>query len=101
MLIEQASNQQLALTPLAVPLYLLLRLLGNPIPIVRGWFGPKMSDEEPPPMSSQLLAYMIVGISGYVVTDALVPNIKQYTLRKGISGKDLGKRGTVMAEKDM
>ena len=35
------------------------------------------------------------------MTNKLVPNIKQYTLRKGICGKDLGKRGTSIADKDV
>ena len=55
----------------------------------------------PPPVSSQLLAYLVVAILGYLVTYRLVPSIKQYTLRKGISGKDLGKKGTKMEDKDV
>jgi hypothetical protein len=85
--------------------------------------------------SSQLLAYVIVAIFGYLMTDYLIPAIKvsgelrvhvvfcysfssfsfilkfdsdffipllqTYTLRKGISGKDLGKRGTELADKDV
>ena len=103
---EQLSNLQLAFLPLLLPLYLLLRLLGNPLDILQGWIAlentqDSSSDSQPPPVGSQLLAYMIVGVSGYVATNALIPNIQQYTLRKGISGKDLGKRGTSMAEKDV
>ena len=102
---EQLSNLQLAFLPLLLPLYLLLRLLGNPLVILQGWIALEniqdSSDSQPPPVGSQLLAYMIVGVSGYVATNALIPNIQQYTLRKGISGKDLGKRGTPMAEKDV
>ena len=58
-------------------------------------------DMNPPPVSSQLLAYVLVSIFGYWATDRLIPIIKSYTLRKGISGKDLGKRGTVLADKDV
>lgn len=106
-LITQASNQQLVLGCLLLPLYLLLRLLGNPVPIIQGWYSHESTlktdgtDGASPAVASQLLAYVIVGVSGYVATNALIPNIKQYTLRKGISGKDLGKKGTAMAEKDV
>lgn len=55
----------------------------------------------PPPVSSQLLAYVIVAIMGYWATDRLIPIIKTYTLRKGISGRDLGKRGTELGLKDV
>jgi len=40
-----------------------------------------------------------MGIFGFVLTDRFIPNLKEYTLRKGICGKDLGKRGTSLADK--
>jgi len=52
-----------------------------------------------PSVSSQLVAYLAIGIFGFILTDRLVPKIKEYTLRKGICGKDLGKRGTDLADK--
>jgi len=102
-ILREATNHQLVSIPLLVPLYLLVRFLGNPLPIVQAWISRDRTNtaEEPPPYESQLLAYVLVGISGYVTTNKLIPNIKQYTLRKGISGKDLGKRGTAMADKDV
>ena len=76
-LLKHASNQQLALLPLLLPLYLLLRFLGNPLPIVQGWMTTHKADRDiPPPVGSQLLAYMIVGWCGYRATHALIPNIK-------------------------
>lgn len=36
---------------------------------------------------------------GYISTYKLIPKISNYTLRKGICGKDLGKRGTEIADK--
>ena len=54
-----------------------------------------------PTVGLQLLAYLIVAALGYWATDRLIPIIKVYTLRKGISGKDLGKRGTPLADRDM
>jgi len=49
-------------------------------------------------MGSRLLVYVLVSILGYLSTDRLIPKIKVYTLRKGIHGKDLGKRGTAIAD---
>ena len=101
-MLYQLSNSQLAILPLILPTYLIVRVLQNPIPILQGWMTKSFRDvDSPPPVGSQLLAYVIVGVFGYLVTNALIPNIKQYTLRKGISGKDLGKRGTAMADKDV
>ena len=37
----------------------------------------------------------VIGILGYALSAALVPAIAKYTLRKGLCGKDLGKRFTV------
>ena len=64
-------------------------------------FDADASNDVPPPVASQLLAYLLVAVLGYMVTYRLVPSIKLYTLRKGISGKDLGKKGTAMEDKDM
>jgi hypothetical protein len=44
---------------------------------------------------------MIMAFAGYLATARLVPHIQQYTLRKGIAGKDLGKRGTATADQSM
>jgi hypothetical protein len=52
-------------------------------------------------VATQLMAYVVVAVFGFVVTDRLIPNIQQYTLRKGICGKDMGKRGTPLAETPM
>lgn len=71
----------LVLLPLALPLFLCLRFV--------------LRHQQ---HQIQLLAYLGVAIAGYAATYRLVPQIKQYTLRKGIFGKDLGKRGTDRAE---
>ena len=79
-------------------------LVGNTIPFGQGWFGGgsvRFTKGVPPPVESQLLAYVLVAMLGYVGTRKLVPKIKVYTLRRGISGKDLGKRGTSLADKDV
>jgi len=56
------------------------------------------TDTTMPSISSQLLAYVSMGIFGCISTDRLIPSIKEYTLRRGICGKDLGKRGTDLAD---
>lgn len=121
----------LASIPLFLPIYMLLQLLftdnNTPLQIIQTWISrfitntlslPGNSDNtnskksvgsiatmviqnHPPPVASQLLAYVLVSIIGYWTTDRLIPIIKSYTLRKGISGKDLGKRGTTLADKDV
>lgn len=100
-----------AILPLLPPAWLLLKLLDNPVNIATGWFDVFISSwREPgtpheilhaPTVGSQLLAYLTMAILGYIATYRLVPNIKTYMLRAGIYGKDLGKRGTAIADKEM
>jgi len=52
-------------------------------------------------IENQLLAYVSLAIIGFAATNHLIPNIKAYTLRKGLSGKDLGKRGTRTENNDI
>lgn len=102
------TDYLLAAVPLAFPVGHLVTLLDNPVPVVGRWLRMLISSHsfendspnEPsiPPVGSQLLAYVVVATFGFAVTNHLVPNIKQYTLRKGICGKDLGKRGTDLAD---
>ena len=75
----------LAILPLSVPLLLCLR-------IVFQWRDST---------SQQLLAYMTMAALGYFATVKLIPSIKIYTLRKGICGKDLGKKGTPRSDTPM
>mmetsp|Transcript_24020 Transcript_24020/g.27412 ORF Transcript_24020/g.27412 Transcript_24020/m.27412 type:complete len:471 (-) Transcript_24020:102-1514(-) len=114
----------LASIPLLFPTYILLQLLfleesgSNPVQIIYTWIQQfflstftlpgedgddsiKNTNDPPPSVESQLLAYVFVSVLGYVATDRLIPIIKMYTLRKGISGKDLGKRGTEFSSRDV
>lgn len=98
------SNYALALIPLSLPVWHLIALIDSPLLVMERWrsyflgYGSKIEGDSAPPVGSQLLAYLVVALFGYVVTHRLIPNIQQYTLRKGICGKDLGKRGTSSAE---
>ena len=44
---------------------------------------------------------MIIAITGYLLTVSLIPVVSQYTLKAGLSGKDLGKKGTPIANVDV
>jgi hypothetical protein len=81
------KNSLLAIVPVLLPGWFLLQSVLDS----KGAVGEKAA-------STQLIAYVVVAVFGFVVTDSLIPNIQQYTLRKGICGKDMGKRGTPQAE---
>ena len=113
----KARDAVLSILPFLPAGFLLVDLLDDPVPIVRSWLTYGLSGEwvgisleqspipgeeaVAPPVGSQLLAYVIVAFLGYLATSSLVPKIKVYTLRKGICGKDLGKRGSSIADKDV
>jgi len=96
-----STDLLLALLPLSIPLYQCLSLLleNNPVSIWRGGEESRTSSKDA--TSQQLLAYMTMAVLGYAATSRLVPNIQQYTLRKGICGKDLGKKGTPNGDQPM
>lgn len=83
-----SKNVLFAIAPMLLPGWLLLKGIVDSWPYV----GEKADS------STQLLAYVLVAIFGFAATNHLIPTIQQYTLRKGICGKDLGKRGTPLAE---
>mmetsp|Transcript_36833 Transcript_36833/g.54105 ORF Transcript_36833/g.54105 Transcript_36833/m.54105 type:complete len:443 (-) Transcript_36833:184-1512(-) len=84
----------LATLPLIPPIWILLELVKNESEI-------KPDRPEAWTVESQLLAYVAVAVVGFLLTNNLVPNIKTYTLRKGLSGKDLGKKGTPCEDLDV
>jgi UDP-N-acetylglucosamine--dolichyl-phosphate N-acetylglucosaminephosphotransferase len=96
-----AMDYAFAAIPLLLPGYFLSQLLFLEDDVfVGGALQWKQKDSfgTSPSMTSQLLAYLVLSIVAFLMTSSLVPHIKQYTLRKGICGKDLGKRGTPRAE---
>lgn len=42
-----------------------------------------------------------IAIFGYFLTSSLIPVIGEYTKKRGLSGKDLGKKGTPNESRDM
>jgi len=49
----------------------------------------------------QLLLFLILGILGHFGTYRLIPGIRYYMLKRGICGKDLGKKGTDREDVDV
>lgn len=45
-------------------------------------------------VGAQLIVFLALGVIGHVVTNRLIPSIQYYMLKRGICGKDLGKKGT-------
>jgi hypothetical protein len=80
------TNYLLAAVPLAFPAWFLMDLVEDPLPILGRWLQMAISsktndnhhEDSPavPPVGSQLLAYVVVAVFGYVVTNRLVPNIQ-------------------------
>jgi sterol desaturase/sphingolipid hydroxylase (fatty acid hydroxylase superfamily) len=119
---DTTSDVSLALLPLIPPSLLLITLLDNPLPFLQHWWESNSSSSSSSnsgsineheqqhkyalglsslSLGAQLVVYIIVALIGYYTTHRLVPHIQQYTLRKGICGKDLGKRGTPLEDRDM
>jgi hypothetical protein len=48
-----------------------------------------------------MLKAVMIGIIGYFTTSSLIPVVSEYTKKAGMSGKDLGKKGTVDENKDI
>jgi hypothetical protein len=114
MIMDRIPNRCLAVLPMIVPLYLWCQLIGNPIPLLEQWktglfhnhhnnknSSSSSDDNDNVVVQQQLIAYMVMAVVGYVTTQQLIPHIQQYTLRKNICGKDLGKRGTATADVPM
>lgn len=52
-------------------------------------------------MKLRLYISLLISTGGYLLTSALVPVISEYTLRRGMCGKDLGKKGSPDESKDV
>ena len=48
-----------------------------------------------------LLASLAISVGGCCLTNGLVPVIAEYTLKRGLTGKDMGKKGTLRENKDI
>ena len=105
----------LAILPLLPPLHKLYQLVANEdilgsiiaklnndksIGVGVGVDGSIVVDEENP-VGLQLLLFLILGILGHFGTHRLIPGIRYYMLKRGICGKDLGKKGTDREDVDV
>ena len=90
------SDHLLALAPLVPPLSLM-------IPSILTILTKKQEelDESQQEQQLQLIAFLVMAVIGFLLTNSLVPTIRQYTGRQGISGKDLGKKGTPLEDKNV
>ena len=52
-------------------------------------------------LGAQLLLFLALGVLGHVATHRLIPSIKFYMSKRGICGKDLGKKGTERENDDV
>jgi hypothetical protein len=70
----------LAAIPMFVPCWLLLNLMDrNPLQVIGRWIqqlAQPPSERSVPPVESQLLAYVVVAVFGFLVTNRLIPNIQ-------------------------
>ena len=76
------ANYILALAPLGPPAWYLVDQLDDPVAVVGRWlrmFVSSPADEalpSVPPVGSQLVAYVVVALFGFLATNQLVPHIK-------------------------
>ena len=84
--------KSLALIPLLPPIYILIHILLDDNGRIKSSIDG---------IATQLLLFITLGILGHVGTHKLIPNIKSYMLKRGICGKDLGKKGTEKEDDDV
>lgn len=84
--------KSLALIPLLPPIYILIHILLDDNGRIKSSIDG---------IATQLLLFITLGILGHVGTHKLIPNIKYYMLKRGICGKDLGKKGTEKEDDDV
>ncbi len=104
------SSRVLCILPLLPPLYILFQLIfvdlvGRAADSTdRGTAnhaGTPTTATTTTSVGAQLLLFLALGVLGHVGTHRLIPNIKRYMLKRGICGKDFGKKGTERENDDM
>ena len=86
----------LSIVPLLPPIYILYQILSNDFNRIA-----RTVDSSSSSVGAQLVLFLALGILGHAGTYKLIPNIKYYMLKRGICGKDLGKKGTKSEDDDM
>ena len=90
--ITKSYHVALCLLPLLPSLWVLLHVISANF----ASYSYSYSDTNTSVLTStgaQLLLFTVLGVLGYLVTNHLIPSIKCYMIRRGICGKDLGKKG--------
>ena len=98
----KASLQTIATLPLLPSLWIICRLVFKDLERIKD----SISYDEGTATAStvlgtQLLLFIALGILGHIGTNKLIPSIKYYMLKRGITGKDLGKKGTSKENNDI
>lgn len=88
----------LCLLPLLPSLWVLLHLLSAD---VNSAPSSASNAAAAPSTGAQLLLFTALGSLGYFMTNRLIPNIKSYMIKRGICGKDLGKKGSKNEDVDV
>ncbi|KAL7538141.1 hypothetical protein ACHAXR_008313 [Thalassiosira sp. AJA248-18] len=86
------SLRALAVLPLLPPAWVVFQIVSNET---------GANDETTSSVGAQLLGFWALGMLGYIGTYRLIPSIKFYMLKRGICGKDLGKKGTKSENDDV
>ena len=87
----------LSIVPLLPPINILYQILSNDFNRIARTTDSDSSSS----VGAQLVLFLALGILGHVGTYKLIPSIKYYMLKRGICGKDLGKKGTKSEDDDM
>jgi len=100
--------QTLAILPLLPSLWIICRLISKDLERTKDSGNIIISNDNgaaitttASSVSTQLLLFITLGIMGHVGTNKLIPSIQYYMLKRGISGKDLGKKGTAKENDDI
>jgi hypothetical protein len=90
----RAHQIALCLLPLLPSLWILIHILSIDFAPIYTSRKASSNVDVTTSTGAQLLLFTALGMLGYLMTNRLVPNIKCYMIKRGIFGKDLGKKGS-------
>lgn len=90
----RAHQIALCLLPLLPSLWILIHILSIDFAPIYTSRKASSNVDVTTSTGAQLLLFTVLGMLGYLMTNRLVPNIKCYMIKRGICGKDLGKKGS-------
>jgi UDP-N-acetylglucosamine--dolichyl-phosphate N-acetylglucosaminephosphotransferase len=109
MMMMKTSLKALAILPLLPSLWIICRLISTDLERIKDSDKNIISSDDndtaittiASSVGTQLLLFITLGVLGHAGTNRLIPSIKFYMLKRGISGKDLGKKGTAKENDDI